>query len=53
MESNILVKQKNIKKYRKDVAEDRKKFVKKITPEEKEQLRIQRSMEKYGAPYPI
>ena len=41
------------KKYRKDVAEDRKKFVKKITPEEKEQLRIQRSMEKYGAPYPI
>lgn len=41
------------KKYRKDVAEERKRFVKKITPEEKEQLRIQRSMEKYGAPYPI
>lgn len=50
---SILAKQKNIKKYRKDAAEERKKFVRKITPEEKEQLRIQRSMEKYGTPYPI
>lgn len=41
------------KRQRKEKSEQKRSFIKKPTKEERKQLNIQRSMEKYGVPYSI